>query len=451
MDNQPYRRRFTFSKNKGKLLFHNVVPEKRSILTGGGLHSNTMKAPTNQLIQVVYCSAATDEPTLDSVEHLLRVSQRRNEKLGITGMLLCAGRSFLQVIEGEKNKVDQLVSAIEKDERHRNITVILREPIAKRSFGDWTMGYADLKKVDVEKIVGINDFFLQEEPLTTMDHGRARKLLDLFKKGRWRSEIRSHIDTEGSAWQYRLNAAFPPAAARKPPVHEPYSFAFQPIVSITDGSIFSYEALLRSANEESAVDLINEVPSTGRSSFHDQSCVLALHWAAYRGLSTRLNLNIMPSVVSSSPSSLTAILEAAERFQISPKQIVLEILESEFIGSLKGLSAALRDYRSTGLLFAIDDFGAGYAGLNLLAEFQPDFLKLDLRLVRDVEKIGPKQAIIRGIRRTCLDLGIEVIAEGVETESEFRWLQAEGIRLFQGYLFARPAFEELPAAFYGPL
>ena len=88
----------------------------------------------------------------------------------------------------------------------------------------------------------------------------------------------------------------------------------------------------------------------------------------------------MPSVVSSSPSSLTAILEAAERFQISPKQIVLEILESEFIGSLKGLSAALRDYRSTGLLFAIDDFGAGYAGLNLLAEFQPDFLKLNLRL-----------------------------------------------------------------------
>ena len=409
-----------------------------------------MKAPTHQLLQVVYCSAATDELTLDKVEDLLRVSQRRNARLGITGMLLCAGRSFLQVIEGEKSKVDQLVSAIEKDDRHHNITVIIREPISKRAFGDWSMGYADLKNVDVETIVGINDFFLQDEPLTKIDHGRARKLLDLFKKGRWRAEISNHIGDESSTKRYLLNSAFPPATARKPSVDEPYSFAFQPIVSVTDGSIFSYEALLRGINEESAIDVINGIPSTGRPAFNEKSCVLALHWAAYRGLSTRLNLNVMPSVVSSSPSAMASILKAAERFQISPTQIVLEILESEFIGSLKDLSAVLRDCRSTGLLFAIDDFGAGYAGLNLLAEFQPDFLKLDLRLVRDVEKKGPKQAIIRGICRTCLDLGIEIIAEGVETEKEFRWLQAEGIRLFQGYLFSRPAFEKLPEAFCGP-
>lgn len=409
-----------------------------------------MTAPTHQLIQVVYCSAATNALTLDGIERLLRVSQKRNERLGITGMLLCAGRSFLQVIEGEKKKVDQLVASIEKDGRHRNITVIIREPIAKRAFGDWTMGYADLKKLDVENIVGINDFFLQEEPLTTIDHGRARKLLDLFKKGRWRAEISNHIKHRGYAGHYRLKAAFPPATASQPPVEKSYSFAFQPIVSVTDGSIFSYEALVRGINEESAIDVINDIPPTRRPAFHDQSCVLALHWAAYRGLSTRLNLNIMPSVASSSPSTIASILKAAQRFKISPKQIVLEILESEFIGSYKDLSAVLRDYRSTGVLFAIDDFGAGYAGLNLLAEFQPDFLKLDLGLVRDVEKKGPKQAIIRGVRRTCLDLGIEVIAEGVETEREFRWLQAEGIRLFQGYLFARPAMENLIEAFDGP-
>ncbi len=409
-----------------------------------------MKAPKPQLIQVVYCSTATDNLTREKIESLLRISQRRNERLGITGMLLCAGRSFLQVIEGERTNVDNLISSIEKDDRHRNITVIIREPIAKRSFGDWTMGYADLKKVDLDSIVGVNDFFLQDEPLTQIDHARALKLLDLFKKGRWRAEISNHIDNNGAACRYLLNSAFPPATATKPSANEPYSFAFQPIVSISDCSIFSYEALVRGNNQESANDVINEIPSIGRPTFHDQSSALALHWAAYQGLSTRLNLNIMPSVVSSSPSAIASTLEAAERFHISPKQIVLEILESEFIGSLKGLSAALRDYRSTGLLFAIDDFGAGYAGLNLLAEFQPDFLKLDLRLVRDVEKKGPKQAIIRGVRRTCMDLGIEIIAEGVETENEFRWLQNEGIRLFQGYLFARPAFEKLPDSLYGP-
>jgi len=90
--------------------------------------------------------------------------------------------------------------------------------------------------------------------------------------------------------------------------------------------------------------------------------------------------------------------------------------------------------------FAIDDFGAGHAGLNLLAEFQPDLLKLDLRLVRNIERNGPKQAIVRGIRRTCTDLGIEIIAEGVESKDEYRWFRDEGVKLFQGYLFARPAF-----------
>jgi EAL domain-containing protein (putative c-di-GMP-specific phosphodiesterase class I) len=423
--------------------------EKRYVKRSN-LFANHMKEPTDQLTQVVYCSTATKKLTRDKLEGLLRISQRRNEKLGITGMLLSAGRSFLQVIEGEKKNVDQLVSSIEKDDRHRNITVIIREPIAKRSFGEWTMGYADLRTVDVESIVGTNYFILQDEPLTHIEQGRARKLLDLFKKGRWRAKISNRVDSESAACRYRYNAAFPKATASKPPANAPYSFAFQPIVSAPDCGIFSHEALLRGPQDESAIEILNQLPLTGQSAFHEESRVLALHWAAHLGLSTHLNLNIMPSVVLSSPSAIPSTLEAAERYHILPGQIILEILESEIIGSLKGLSAALRNYRSTGLLFAIDDFGAGYAGLNLLAEFQPDFLKLDLRLVRDVEKKGPRQAIIRGILRTCTDLGIEIIAEGVETESEFRWLQAEGIRLFQGYFFARPALEKLPNEFYYP-
>ncbi len=409
-----------------------------------------MNEPSHQLVQVVYCSTATGELTREKVESLLRISQKRNEKLAITGMLLCAGRSFLQVIEGEKNNVEKLISSIEKDDRHRNITVIIREPIPERSFGEWTMGYADLKKVDVETIFGINDFFMQDEPLAKIDQGRAKKLLNLFKQGRWRARISNNIHKEGFACRYSLNADFSPAAAEKPPANISYSFAFQPILSTTECRIFSYEALLRGTNKESAIDVIKKIPLTERPIFHEENFVLALHWAAYRGLSTRLNLNVMPSVISSSPSAIPSSLEAAERFHILPKQIILEILESEVIGSLRNLSAVLRDYRSTGLLFAIDDFGAGYAGLNLLAEFQPDFLKLDIRLVRDIEKKGPKQAIIRGIRRTCIDLGIEIIAEGVETENEFRWLQDEGIRLYQGHLFARPALEKLQSSFYGP-
>ena len=107
-------------------------------------------------------------------------------------------------------------------------------------------------------------------------------------------------------------------------------------------------------------------------------------------------------------------------------------------------------YEQWGQVIAIDDFGAGYAGLNLLAEFQPHLIKLDMHLVRDIHAKGPRQAIVRGLLSTCRDLGIDVIAEGIETEEEFFWLRQEGIDLFQGYLLAKPAFEQLAAEFHLP-
>jgi EAL domain-containing protein (putative c-di-GMP-specific phosphodiesterase class I) len=97
---------------------------------------------------------------------------------------------------------------------------------------------------------------------------------------------------------------------------------------------------------------------------------------------------------------------------------------------------------------AIDDFGAGYSGLNLLAEFQPDQVKLDMKLITGIERHGPRQAIVRAISQICSDLGIDIVAEGIETEDEYAWLASQGIRLFQGYLFAKPGFESFPAVHY---
>ena len=86
----------------------------------------------------------------------------------------------------------------------------------------------------------------------------------------------------------------------------------------------------------------------------------------------------------------------------------------------------------------------------MLAEFQPNLLKLDMNLLRGVDNKGPRQAIIKGIMTTANDLGIEVIAEGVETPEEYQWLREEGIWLFQGYLFARPSFEQLSPLVHWP-
>jgi EAL domain-containing protein (putative c-di-GMP-specific phosphodiesterase class I) len=97
---------------------------------------------------------------------------------------------------------------------------------------------------------------------------------------------------------------------------------------------------------------------------------------------------------------------------------------------------------------AIDDFGAGYSGLNLLASFQPDQVKLDMELIHGIESHGPRQAIVRAVSQVCYDLGIDLIAEGVETMGEYRWLANAGVRLLQGYVLAKPAFESFPMVNY---
>jgi EAL domain-containing protein (putative c-di-GMP-specific phosphodiesterase class I) len=122
---------------------------------------------------------------------------------------------------------------------------------------------------------------------------------------------------------------------------------------------------------------------------------------------------------------------------------MFEVTEGEAVQRPKEFGQRLERFRAQGVHLAIDDFGAGYSGLNLLAWFQPDLIKLDMHLVRDIDRAGPRQAIARAVLQVCDDLGIEVIAEGVETLGEFSWFRRVGVRLFQGYLFARPAFESL--------
>jgi EAL domain-containing protein (putative c-di-GMP-specific phosphodiesterase class I) len=103
------------------------------------------------------------------------------------------------------------------------------------------------------------------------------------------------------------------------------------------------------------------------------------------------------------------------------------------------------EYKRLGFTTAIDDFGAGYSGLGLLVDFQPDLIKIDMKIVRDIDSNPPRQAVVRSIVALCRELRIRIVAEGVESLAEYAWLANAGIELFQGYYFARPAFEALPA------
>ncbi|MEO8017437.1 MAG: EAL domain-containing protein [Pseudomonadota bacterium] len=226
------------------------------------------------------------------------------------------------------------------------------------------------------------------------------------------------------------------------------SFAFQPIADISARTVFAYEALVRGKGGESAASVFAAVPAAEMHAFDHAARLAAVQLAARLGLKQRLSLNVMPGCIESMPESLDLLMECATQSGLSSDQLVLEITEGEAIQRPKEFTRLLDRYRSQGVRMAIDDFGAGYSGLNLLAYFQPDLIKLDMHLVRDIDKAGPRQAIARAVLQVCDDLGIEVIAEGVETIGEYSWFRRVGVRLFQGYLLRRPDFESLDAPMF---
>jgi blue light- and temperature-responsive anti-repressor len=223
-----------------------------------------------------------------------------------------------------------------------------------------------------------------------------------------------------------------------------FSYAFQPIVDVDKREVFSYEALIRGPAIEPAFQVLNRVPANRRYQFDRDSRVAAIDLAAALGLPCHLNLNFLPQGLYVSADSISSTLDAAVRNHIPVDRIILEVTEGEVIADHANFAEQLNEYRRLGLKVAIDDFGAGYSGLNLLADFQPDQVKIDMNLVRGIERHGPRQAIVRAVAQACSDLGIDVIAEGVETWEEYLWFVDQGVSLFQGYLFARPGFECLP-------
>ena len=220
--------------------------------------------------------------------------------------------------------------------------------------------------------------------------------------------------------------------------------AFQPIVDLATGEVFAYEALARGPNGEPACTVFESVDESNQYRF-DQVCrVKAIELAARLGIECYLSINFMPNAVYKPERCIRTTLKAAREFDFPTDRIIFEVTETERIQRVEHLKNIIKHYREIGFLTAIDDFGSGFAGLNLLAEFQADIVKLDMELVRGIDSNPPRQSIVRGIIQTAEEMGIRMIAEGVETTAELECLRELGIDLYQGFLFAKPAFEKLP-------
>ena len=222
-----------------------------------------------------------------------------------------------------------------------------------------------------------------------------------------------------------------------------FEYAYQPIVRLSTRSVYAYEALVRGPQGEPASSVLAQVNDSNRYRF-DQACrTKAVEGAARLGMSEYLSINFLPNAVYRPEVCIQSTFKAARKHDFPIERIIFEVTEGERVDDRPHLVNIFKEYSRFGFRTAIDDFGAGYAGLNLLAEYQPDLIKIDMDLVRNIDTDKPRQAIVAGIAATCTQLNIEILAEGVETRAERDYLARTGIDLMQGYWFAKPAFGAL--------
>lgn len=230
-----------------------------------------------------------------------------------------------------------------------------------------------------------------------------------------------------------------------------FTMAFQPIINCQTKTIFGYEALVRGLNNKSAYSIISKVNDDNRYLF-DQLCrVKAISLASKLKLDSMLSINFLPKAIYQPERCIRTTIQAAKEYNFPIDKIMFEFTEVEKIDDSHFVKNIVEYYKKLGFKTAIDDFGSGYAGLGLLADFQTDIIKLDMELIRNIDKDITRQYIIKNCLNLFRDLNIIPLAEGIETQAEMNWLRESGIELMQGYFFAKPEFESLPQVDFSKL
>lgn len=220
---------------------------------------------------------------------------------------------------------------------------------------------------------------------------------------------------------------------------------FQPIVASADHhAVYGYEALTRGVASDGQLippsalygaavtaNLLYRLDRLAR--------IEAIRSAARHGLGATLFINFTPSSIYTPAFCLRSTIAAMRRTDLTPGQIVFEVVETERVLDMVHLEGILAVYREQGFRVALDDLGAGFASLNLLHALRPDFVKLDRSLVSGVDTDRYKATIAAKLLETAASLGVASVAEGVETEAEHRWLAENGATYQQGFLFAPAA------------
>lgn len=395
------------------------------------------------LSTLIYRSRLKGDIDQASLQVIVRQAQTRNAQMQVSGILVFDGHQFLQVLEGPLHAVEALFGRISQDERHDFVVELMRDYAPRRHFGNVGMALFDLRTVKAHAVLKA----VVKSSVVPFNLAREARVYQ-FIRSFLRRQDSQQLSRQFQPDAWRVDAAPPPPPPTLVPAVADIAcqFALQPIVEPTTCKIKAYEALIRSPEGGSPAALFASLSSQALYDLdlHSKEIAFALAKAVNIG-SQMISVNLLPGSLVQCPHAVEILLAQIARQGLLPQQVIVEVTESEVISRFDEFECVIRQLRAAGINLAIDDFGAGFAGLSLLTRFQPGRIKIDRCIVADIHLHGPKQAIVHGIVRCCAELEITVVAEGVEKVEEWCWLEAAGIRYFQGYLFARPLLNRAPS------
>ena len=395
------------------------------------------------LSTIIYRSHITEHVPLEILNGLARKANKINKSSSVTGILLFNGTHFFQLLEGPEAAVNAVYSRICQDPRHHNLVELLRDYAPARRFGHVGMELFDLRLHDKETVLeAVLAKCTTKYQLTYAD--RALQFLRTFVEAR---EKENYFEIPAaSGWTFIRDESEQREGNASLVAADEVSFAFQPIVDPFACEIVSLEALLRGPQGESPLDYFARLSREQLYQLDLRSKKIAFAQAKQLGIEgMTLSINLLPMTLVEVPDAVPFLLDEIAAQGLVPEQIMVEFTENEIISQPEAFEAAIRQLKAAGISLALDDFGAGFAGLSLLTRIQPDKIKIDRTIIADVHKSGPKQAIIHAILKCCSSLEIGVIAEGIEQPEEWMWLEAAGVTQFQGFLFSTPELNGVAA------
>ncbi|RAL23930.1 hypothetical protein DL240_07220 [Lujinxingia litoralis] len=217
---------------------------------------------------------------------------------------------------------------------------------------------------------------------------------------------------------------------------------YQPVVRLKDRRVEGYEALSRADGGEAQRLGVHLFVAASRAELEgelDQACrMLSVERRPPIGEEGRLFLNCLPPTFYASNPELKALLQGWGESGMRPEQLVFEVTEQITYEQFVRIMPTVRTLREEGYRFALDDVGTGAANLRLLAELEPDYIKMDLELTRGIARSERKRALAHYLQELAIRSGAELIAEGIETFDDLEVLESLGVALGQGYLLGEP-------------